>query len=77
MEYIDRTNKADRIHGAIGVTIEIFYDFEDATPAKSPQGLGGRRFPAALGFIDRVAEAHPNFARKRSQVLPTRADKET
>jgi hypothetical protein len=24
-----------------------------------------------------VAEAHPNFARKRSQVLPTRADKET
>ena len=40
MKYIDRSNKADRIYGAVGVTIEIFDYFEDATSAKPPQRLG-------------------------------------
>lgn len=40
VKYIDRANKTDRIDGTIGVTIEIFDDFEDPTTAKTPQRLG-------------------------------------
>jgi hypothetical protein len=73
MKHIQDTLKAHGIDGPVGVAVEIFANFPNAT-AKTFEWLGAGGMVSHLRFEKGLTDLAPDFPREGPQVFPAGAD---